>query len=512
MALFGFFGTKAMPAAPVARVEPQLSKHAMRRMVARQWMGAEQSRLLADLPAGAMSPPNREIRMALKLLRARTRWLAQNDGFSKGFLRLLRRNVVGPNGFSLQMQVKMERGAGRMDVDANDRIEAAWKEWGKVGSCDVTGRLSFTDACRTIITHCARDGEALVRLVPGPFNRFRLAIQILDVSLLDEDLTSGTGGYVGGYRMPDGNTLRMGVERNAWGRPIAYHVRTNLEGDDVYVAASKKYQRLPADEIMHLFSTDWADQARGVPWLDTAIRTLAMLDGYSEAELVAARVAAGKMGFYQMDGDVDLPAELEEDGALVQKAEAGTFELLPKGLTVQQFDPQHPTQAFPAFQAAQLRSAASGTGLSYTAFANDAAGLSYSALRGVTLEDREEYRTLQNWMIGSFCEPLFTAWLRRSILADALGLPAGKVERFNRPQFKGRGWQWVDPSNEVKAAAAAIDIGIANRTDLIAERGGDFDDNTAKLLAEQEAMKDIVPRTLPAQAQQPPPSKEEPDA
>ncbi|MBS7792174.1 phage portal protein [Roseococcus sp. SDR] len=463
----------------------------------RAFLGAAPSRLLEDLPSGAAAAPNREIRQALKVLRARSRHLAQNDGFSKGFLKTLRRNVIGASGFVLQMQVQMERG-GRPDEDANRRIEAAWQEWAKVGSCDVTGKLSFADVCRSVIGQVARDGEALVRIVRGSrFNRFGLALQILDVALLDEDLMCAQGA-IGGWRLPAGHTVRSGVERDEFGRPVAYHLRTTLEGDDCYTAGGRRYQRLPADDIRHLFLSEWADQVRGVPWLDTAIRALAMLDGYSEAELAAARVSAGKMGFYRIDSDEEPDGELAADGRLVQKAEAGTFELLPKGVDFQSFDPQHPTQAFADFVGAILRSAASGSGLSYPAFANDAAKLSYSALRGVTLEDREEYRTLQAWMIGSLCEPIFAPWLREALITGALSLPPGKFDRFNRPSFTARGWQWVDPLKEVNAMREAVGLGIAARTDLVAERGGDFADTVAKLRAEQAMMEGLGQPAAPS--------------
>lgn len=493
MGLLNFFRRPPAPAAP-APVAPAAPRRA--------YLAAAPSRLLADLPGGAAQAPNRDIRAALPVLRARSRWLAQNDGYSKGFLRLLRRNVVGPTGFTLQMRVKNDRGDGQ-DKNANARIEDAWAEWSRVGSCDVTGRLSLADFCRLTITTVGRDGEALVRLLKGTgFNRFGLALQALDVSRLEESLnTVGGSSVLAGMRLADGNVVRQGVEVNRWGRPVAYWLRTTVPNDDtIRLPGRGIYERVPAESILHLFVTDWPDgQARGVPWLEAGIRSLAMLDGYSEAELTAARVAAGKMGFYKLDGDAeDLDGELQSDGTLVQQAEAGSFELLPKGVEVETFDPQHPNAAFKDFVGAILRQAAAGAGISYNAFANDAGGLNYSALRATELEDRDEWRTLQDWMIGAFARPVFSAWLREALITGALGLPAGKLFKFDAAHFVGRGWQWVDPQNEVKAAAAAVSLGITSRTQLVAERGGDFEDTAAELAAEAETLAKIPLPAAPA--------------
>lgn len=500
----------APPPAVRERAEPTLApavaeRAALPRPNSRAWLAAAPSRLLADLPGGAAAAPNREIRQSLAVLRARSRWLAQNDGFSKGFLRLLRRNVVGPQGFDLQMAVRADNNPKVRDEDANQRIEAAWDEWAGVGACDVTGKLTFTALSQLLITGIARDGEALVRKVRGSrWNRAGLAFQMLDPSQLPEDVNAPYGaGVLAGYRFPATNCVRMGVEMDSYGRPVAYHLRTSVPNDDAWRFGAQLYQRVPAEEIVHLFMTDWPSQVRGIPWLDTGIRALAMMDGYSEAELVAARQGASKMGFYQLGENVDandVPAELVADARLVQEAEAGTFELLPKGIEFKSYDPQHPNAAFAAFVSTILRQAAAGTGISYNAFANDRAGLNYSALRAVALDDRDEYRTIQQWMINAFCKPFFTEWLREVLISGITGLPAGKFYKFNAPNFHPRGWQWVDPQNEIKAAADEIALGLNSRRRMSAERGVDYDQNLADLKLEAADMAGLEPPRMPTNA------------
>ncbi len=456
---------------------------------ARTWLAAQPSRLLADLP-GAVAPSfNRDLRQALPYLRNRSRWLAQNDGYTRGYLALLRRNVVGPSGFSLQMAVRSDRGDAP-DADANARIEAAWDEW--CGACEVTGKLTFSDLTRQTIIGVARDGEALFRKIRMPgFNRHGFALQVLDPAMLDEAVNGRPQDGAAG--VADGNVVRSGVEIDAWGRPAAYWLRSAVPHDDPMQPSARRLVRVPAGEMLHLFVPEWPHQVRGVPWLSASLRTLAMLDGYSEAELTAARVAAGKMGFYKQADPEDIDAALAEDGKLVQEAEAGTFELLPKGVEFETYDPQHPNAAFKDFVAAQQRQAAAGANVSYAAFANDPGSLNYSGLRHVALEDRDEYRTLQDWMIGAFPMRFFGEWLTDTLLAGVTGLPPAKAFKFNAPRFRPRGWQWVDPQNEIAAIKEEIALGLNSRTKAAAERGEDLEDIVSNLRREQEMMSGITP-------------------
>ena len=99
----------------------------------------------------------------LRPMRARSRNLAQNNDYMKKFLRLVKNNVVGPNGIKLQVKSKFLN--GKIDKNSNNIIEKAWKKWCRKEYCDVTGQLNFNDMLRMIIESVARDGEILVRKV-----------------------------------------------------------------------------------------------------------------------------------------------------------------------------------------------------------------------------------------------------------------------------------------------------------------------------------------------------------
>ena len=109
------------------------------------FMAATHDRLTASWLAGQRAI-NDELRGDLDALRARARDLGKNNDYARKFLRMVARNVVSPSGFTLQARV--QDAPGKPDGLANAAIEAAYFRWARRGSAEITGRMSFADACR----------------------------------------------------------------------------------------------------------------------------------------------------------------------------------------------------------------------------------------------------------------------------------------------------------------------------------------------------------------------------
>lgn len=446
---------------------------------ARSYLAAQSDRLVADLPSFPRAA-NADIRPALRILRARSRHLAQNNDYAKKYLRLVRNNVAGPNGFALQLDIRDPDGVA--DDAANKLIADAFLKFSKKGQFTVCGKHSRAAVERLVAESVARDGEALIRLVRGwKGNRFRFAVQLLEPDHLDEELNVPRGGGAvagAGYVVPADHEIRMGVEFDAWEKPVAYFILSYHPGDEYYQRSGRAYTRVPADQIVHAFVGDrLSRQARGVPQMHAGLRRLGMLNGYEEAELVAARVGASKMGFYKSKhGEAeDVEGDADEGGEILEEMEPGKFSRLPDDVDFEAFDPQHPTDAFDKFVKAMLRGFASGVGVGYNALANDAEGVNYSSLRHFTLDERDEWRVVQSWVVDEVCEPIFGAWLEMALTVGAINLPLAKFDKFNLPTFQGRGWQWVDPEKEVNAEREAIALGVRSRTQIARERGIDLE-------------------------------------
>ena len=419
------------------------------------------------------------LRFQLQALRARSRQLAEDNDYAKKFLDMVVGNVAGPNG--IKMQMKAKNPDGNPDKWANQIIETAWASWSQKGVCDVTGSLSWRDAQRLFIRTVAMDGECLVRKVRGFDNAYGFAIQFMEADYLSELLQQDLGSR---------GEVRMGVEMDSWGRPTAYHLFQKNPTDYPYGQTVTSYERISANDIIHGFIKLRPSQSRGVPWMHSAMTRLNMLGGYEEAEVVAARVAASKMGFFtSSSGDEYVGDDVDDNGNIITEAEPGIFEKLPHGFDFKEFNPQHPVGNFGPFMKTALRGIASGLNVSYNSLASDLESVNYSSIRAGTLDERDYWQMLQGWMIDAFCQPIFADWLYQQIATNKLNLPLAKFDKFNAAKWLPRGWKWVDPLKDIEANILGIRSGIQTRADTVGQGGEDLEEIFSQLKAEEDLAK-----------------------
>ncbi len=442
----------------------------------RSFSAADMGRLYGSW-ASSSGSADAEALPSLVTLRARSRDLVRNNPHGRRFIQLLKNNVVGENGVGLQVEAKNP--GGKLDAFANDLIEEKWKAFQKKGNCTVDRQLSFQDVLNLVMTSIASDGEILVRMLPGWTNNDNnFALQLIEADQLDDKY------YLS---LPDGAMIRAGVEFNKWREPVAYHIFQRHPGDDLgfFPAAIRKRERIPADQILHLFMSERVGQTRGIPWLVNAAARLKMLDGYEEAELVAARVASAKMGFfYQEDaegyeGD-EVPTDDDDD--FVMDAEPGVLTRLKAGEKFVGWDPEHPTSAFKDFEKAVLRSIAASFGVSYVSLGNDLEGVNYSSIRQGVLDERGFYMALQNFLIEHFITEIFETWLRISLANGVLTpLQLTKFNKYNRPVWHPKRWAWVDPAKDIKASIDAVKAGVTSPQRIAQEQGRDISEVITEL-------------------------------
>lgn len=450
------------------------SQQRPRRLKRAYYNAAALNRLTNDWST-AQSSPKQELRASLRILRARSRDLARNNDYAKRFINLCKTNVVGHTGVAMQSKVKDTN--GNFDIYANRQIEQAWAKWGKKGNCELTGRLSWVDCQKLAVESLARDGEVILRRYTGrKFGPHKYQVKFIDPDLLDEEYNQ---------KFTDGREISMGIETDSLGRVTHYHIYTKHPSDSY---SDRTRERVPANQICHWFITERIDQNRGVPQMVSTMHRLHMLGGYEEAELVASRGGAAKMGFIYEDGDPGEYAgdEEEDTGATIQDLEPGTIERLSGSQRFVPFDPQHPTSAFKDFVKALLRGISSGLNVSYVDLASDLEGVSYSSIRKGELADRDSWRVLQTSLTEHICTWVFEGWLQCALSPQITGLPISKIDKFNAPFWQPRGWAWVDPQKEVNANKEAVRAGFKSITRVILEQGGDPEEVFAELAKDKE--------------------------
>jgi lambda family phage portal protein len=434
------------------------------------FQATEMSRKFMDWISSTISA-DKEIQGDMRKLRGRARDLGRNDAHTKRILKLLKANVVGHRGIRLQAQVRKKDNT--LDTETNKKIEAAFTQWAEEpNEVSADGKLDWLHFQQQVIGDTARDGETIIRLLPGFNSRFQMAMEFIDPDRLSEQHN------VPGDDRRGINEIRMGIERDKWGRPVAYHILTAHPSDS---AQDRKTVRVPAEQIIHIYTLERATQSRGISWLAPIMRDLKIMDGYFEAELIASRLSAARMGFIETDadswagpGDPPIPQMMD--------AAPGTVGVLPPGARITSWGSDHPSTAFPSFVKAVLRRISSGVNAAYNLVANDLEGVSYSSIRQGELNGRDEWRLNQAWLAAFLHRRVYREWLRMAILTGNLKLPTYKPADYHAVVWRPRGWSWVDPLKDQQANILAIEAGLTSPQDVVAEEGEDYEEIQERLV------------------------------
>jgi len=458
-------------------------------MSQRNYAGAALNRITNDWLTTNTSADT-EARNDVVKLRSRCRQLERDDPYSQRYLKIIENNVLGSTGVKLQMKVRDPGGV--LDKGANNRVEEAWDIWSQRENCGVTGQLSLHEMARIILRSTARDGGILVRKVKGANNPFKFSLQLIEIDYLDV--------YHNIPATANGNEIRMGVELDEWKKPVAYWLWTRHPGD-LYSANGFNRVRYSADEIIHIYRPDRSLQSVGIPWLAPSMLRLKMLSGMEEAALVAYRAAACQGGWFKKATPEGFNGEMQQDGSQEREAEPGMWTDLPMGVEPIQNNPTYPGTSYSEYIKTALRGVASGLGVSYNSLANDLEGVNYSSIRAGVLEDREEFKQIQNWMIDSFFRPVFREWLPLAIVSGQINLPFSKLSKFHADTWCPRRWGWVDPKSDIEATILAVNNLLETRTENISETGRDIEDVFESLKEEQAMMKQygLEPVAMPGQ-------------
>jgi lambda family phage portal protein len=435
----------------------------------RFYAGAQIGRLTNDWITSSSSA-DAEIKTSLKRLRDRSRQLVRDNDHARNALRAMENNVVG-QGVGMQAQVKMQRG-GKLDQRVNDEIETKWSKWQRKENCHVAGTLSFQDVERLAISSWVESGEIFIRLIKQPMGVMKtpLALEIIEADLCDEGHNELLAG---------GSQIRMGVEINKWSRPVAYWFYTSHPGDDGYQSNGSKRSkvRVPANEIIHLFKQQRPGQTRGVPHFASAILKMHHMKGYEEAEVVKKRAVSALMGFITSPED-ELPSDGVQAGDSVTQFEPGIFKKLAPGESVTVPSMGTDSSDFEVFTRTMLRSIGAGLGISYETLSRDYSQSNYSSTRQALLEDRDNYRVIQSWMIANLHQRVYEEFIELSVLSGELNFRGYEQnpDAFKACRWMPRGWSWVDPTKEVAAYKEAIKGGMLTLSEVIAQSGGDLEE------------------------------------
>jgi lambda family phage portal protein len=451
----------------------------------RNFNAARVDRLTASWLASTNSI-NQELKSDLDRLRARGRDLTKNNEYARKFKKIVISNMAGPQGFMLQCRA--ENAPGEADKLANDAIEHGFSSWCRRGVCEITGKMSFAGFCQALLGGMPSDGEYLVRRIRGSAARnvFGYALQLIDIDRLDTTYNVNAGS--------NGNAIVMGVEMDSYRRPLAYHILSSHPSE---TGNARKRERVPAEDILHDFLTEHAEQVRGVPWMSASILSLHHLGRFEESALLAARKGADTLGFF-VSPNGDAPGISEDgDDEPITVSVPGSYDTLPEGYDFKPYDSKYPDAIVADFSKYFLRRISTGWNVAYNGMGNDLEGVNFSSIRSGVIDERDQWMLLQGWFIESFLIPVYNDWLESALLMGAITmpngtpLPASKLNKFRAHTWQGRRWQWVDPVKDIEAARLAVRSGVNSPQNIAAQMGMDLEDVLADLRRFEEMSKGI---------------------
>ncbi|PWB28888.1 phage portal protein [Stenotrophomonas sp. SPM] len=304
-----------------------------------------------------------------------------------------------------------------------------------------------------------RDGDAFYQDLIGTVPYFEHGTTVpYSFEMLEADLVPLD------FNDPARNILQ-GVERNAWGRPIAFHVYKSHPGDPMCTRLETK--RVSA-EFMHCIALmKRLHQVRGLSVFASAMSRFEDVKDYEESERIAAKVAASmtfqiKKGSGEQYGADFGGQAILQDGVPIRElrlAPGAIFDDLLPGESIESLGTDRPNPNAATWRKEQLRAAAGGIGVSYSSLSLDYNG-TYSAQRQELVEKWGSYLMLAERFIALCVRPQRMRFVEACVLSGRVRLPRGWMLRdlaastYVRPVMP-----WIDPLKEAYARGEAEDRG-----------------------------------------------------
>lgn len=446
--------------------EAALRRHRARRALA--YYEAARPRRLRKFRTAAAGP-NLQTQQGAVAVRNQVRHLAQNHDITRGALRTITDNIVGPTGIGIEPQPR--RPDGSIHEEYSALLREAWRDW--MRHPEVTQQYHWARVQRLLARTWIRDGEAFAQMLSGPVPLLQHGTRVpLSLELFEPDM-------VPYYLNDTGRGIRQGIETNAWGAPRAYWLHKHHPSDNVLTSAlTAELKRVPADRILHIASTDRIGQLRGVSEFASVITRLEDIKDYEESERVAAKIAAMLTAYvkrHSPDGiDPDRLARDESGKPLPREIglEPGVIiDTLEVGEEIGLIDSKRPNPNLVTFRQGQLKAFAAGIGASYSSLSKDYSG-TYSAQRQEMVEQWTHYAALTDEFVGNIIRPVWEAFVIAADLSGAVPRPADlRSGSADDASFIGQQMPWIDPAKEAGAWLKMVRAGFASEQEVIRRRG-----------------------------------------
>lgn len=473
--------------------------------------------------------PDMQINGAKDLMDARGRDAVQNDGLMMGAVATHKDSIVGSQYRLILTPDFVTLGADESwAAEFVTYVESRFNLLADSTECwfDASGQMTLTDMIRLGVGSYVMTGEILgtAEWLNDPGRPFRTAIQMVSPTRL----SNPDGGL-------DTALIRKGVERNAYGKPVAYHIRSTHPGD-FYMGQDMMpvWKRVPDKtpwgrrQVIHVFEKQLPDQSRGISDMVAVLKQMKMTKKFQDitlqnavvnatyaaaieselpSDMVFASMGAGAPGMADMLGQymsaltqyVNGSNNIAIDGVKMPHLFPGTkLAMKPAGT---------PGGVGTEFEQSLLRHIAAPLGLSYEQFARDYTKTNYSSARASMAETNKFMSVRKKTTADYMATVTFVLWLEEEIgkASSTIPIPKGMTRAQFRTMFYdpvmreamcacewiGASRGQIDEVKETQAAIMRINAGLSTYQIEAARLGEDFRKLFMQRAREQKMMKSL---------------------
>lgn len=451
---------------------------------------------------------------------ARTRELLQNEPWAQGAVDRKLDMVVGAGWRPLIKPDHLALGITEEEgQQLGQSIERAYRLWGEdpLCRCDAEETLSASWLLHLQVMEqeVTGDGLSVLRWKPQRSWGFRTAVQVVD-----SDRLSNPSGVA------DDETYRGGVERGAYGEPVAYHFRNAHPGDALLGTSMKAmtWERVERrtewgrPQVTHLYEKRRPGLSRGISRLVAGLARFKQMQRFADNELANGVINALFAATITSSFDPAVAQDhmMNSATASYQQLRSDYYNTLDPRLAGARIQHMFPgdelkfltspreTAAFESFFTVFLRSIASSLGIAYEQIAMDWSKVNYSSARAALVEVWRGIMKTRSMVAMMVAQPWLLAVTEDAIDQGLVVLPPNAPGLYEAPAAYLRGrWLgpargWVDPVKEPTGALMRVEAGLSNWEDEAAEQGIDFDLNLASLKTQKKQWIDagLVPPAL----------------
>lgn len=409
---------------------------------------------------------NNILRWFLNDFRNVSRESSIHNPIARKYMNLSVDGVVGSMGIYVKPDVQLENKTDEERHEINTKLEKLWDRWAyDAERFSIDGANSLDTFLQVLEKVRVTDGEAFVRI--HTLNN-TVKVEIIDSARLTQ---------LNNQWLDNGNYISNGIEFDKFNKPVNYYFCQYNPITYTYDAVS--YEVIPADEICHYMVSDFQGQQRGLPDLVSTTKIIEDLKNFTEAALVAKRVAASSMAFITNNNNdtenVELTAGEDDEAAkYYEYLEAGAIYELSKNQDVKSVNPQAGVDHIQEFTNELMKQISMGLNVTQQSLLGDTGNASFSAAKLNERLQATTFGTRTNLLINRVLKKIYIAWFKNEMMTNnSLGLSFSDFDDLICARYIPQKPISLDPLKDIQANVALLDAGLASKTQIISEMGGD---------------------------------------